>query len=175
VRRLADAERIRTFLRRLGARATEDATAYLAGGATAVLLGWRDTTIDVDITFVPDRDDLLRAVAELKNELQTNVELASPAHFIPLPDGWESRSMFVTREGKLSVYHLDPYSQALSKVERGHEQDLADVAAMLDRGLVEPARALALYDQIEPELYRFPAVDPASFRSAVEETFRARS
>jgi hypothetical protein len=32
------------------------------------------------------------------------------------------------------VHHFDPYSQALSKVERGFEQDLEDVRQMLERG-----------------------------------------
>ena len=39
---------------------------------------------------------------------------------------------------------------------------------MIARGLVEPGRARSLFDQIEPELYRFPAIDPASFRARVE-------
>jgi hypothetical protein len=31
------------------------------------------------------------------------------------------------------------------------------------------------FAQIEPELYRFPAIDPASFREAVDEVFPPRS
>src|SRR6201999_1643214 len=31
---------------------------YLTGGATAVLYGWRESTIDVDIKVVPDNDEL---------------------------------------------------------------------------------------------------------------------
>ena len=49
MRGLADAERLRRFLRELGREAEADAAVYLTGGATAVLLGWRDTTIDADI------------------------------------------------------------------------------------------------------------------------------
>lgn len=85
--------------------------------------------------------------------------------------GWEGRSLFAAREGRLSFYHYDPYSQALGKLERAHEQDLADVRAMTDRGLVDPSRALAFFDQIEPELFRFPAIDPRAFRRRVEQTF----
>lgn len=61
-------------------------------------------------------------------------------------------------------YHFDPYSQALSKIERGFEQDLADVRSMMQSGLVEPSRLRDLYDAIEPELYRYPAIDPSAFR-----------
>jgi len=159
-------------MRALGATARADALVYLTGGATAVLLGWRDTTIDVDIAaVVPESDELLRALPRLKDELHVNVELASPADFIPVPAGWEDRSLFIGREGRLSYYNLDLYSQALAKLERAHTQDLEDVEAMLERGLVEPERALRLYDEIEPLLYRFPAVDAASFRRRVEQAF----
>jgi hypothetical protein len=155
-------------MRALGAAADAETTAYLTGGATAVLYGWRDTTIDVDITLVPENDALLRAIPRLKEELRVNVELASPGDFVPLPDGWEERSPFVAGEGRVTFRHFDPYSQALAKLERGHPRDLADVRAMVEAGLLDPARALALFDQIEPLLYRFPAIDPPSFRRRVE-------
>jgi hypothetical protein len=168
VRQLADQDRIRAFMRALGAAADVDGAVYLTGGATAVLHGWRPTTIDVDLTLVPESDRLLRAIPALKDELRLNVELVSPAHFIPVPAGWEGRSIFVAREGRLSFYHYDPYAQALAKLERGHAQDLDDVRSLVATGLVEPARAMAFLREIEPELYRFPAVDPAAFRQAVE-------
>ena len=44
---------------------------------------------------------------------------------------------------------------------------------MLGRGLVDPQRLRELFAQIEPELYRYPALDPASFRRAVEEALGA--
>jgi hypothetical protein len=59
---------------------------YLTGGSTAVIEGWRATTIDVDLRFEPEQDELLRE----------------------------------------------------------------------------------LYDAIEPELYRYPAIDPPTFRHKVE-------
>jgi hypothetical protein len=52
---------------------------YLTGGATAVLHGWRSSTIDVDLELVPDRDELLRELPGLKEELRVNLELADPA------------------------------------------------------------------------------------------------
>ncbi len=168
MRELADAERIRRFMRALGSAADADGVCYLAGGATAVLLGWRPTTIDVDLELAPEAEELLRALPRLKDELRINVELASPSRFIPLPAGWGERSTFVGREGRLGFYHFDLYCQALSKLERAHRQDVEDVRSMLERKLVEPARVLAYFDEIEPELYRFPAVDPPSFRRRVE-------
>jgi hypothetical protein len=172
VRQHADAERIGRFLRALGDAAEREGLCYLTGGATAVLLGWRPTTLDVDIRLDPDQDAILRAIPPLKDQLQINVELASPGDFIPLPAGWAERSIDVGREGRLLFRHFDLYSQALAKVERGHAQDLEDVATMLGQGLVEPARLRACFDEIESQLYRFPAIDPADFRRALEEAVR---
>lgn len=144
MRRLADQDRIRRFMNALAGRATRQARLYFTGGATAVLVGWRASTIDVDILIVPDDDHLLRALPELKENLEINVELASPAHFIPELPGWEERSLFIAREGQLSFFHYDLYAQALAKIERGHSLDVSDVQVMFRRGLIEPAQLLTL-------------------------------
>ena len=175
MRALADAERIRSFLRELGARARHDLRLYLTGGATAVLHGWRPATLDVDIKLVPDSDEVLRAIPELKESLRINVELASPDDFIPELPGWQDRSPFVSREGRISVHHYDLYSQALAKIERGHAQDLADAEEMVRRGLVDPSELSRLFREIEPRIYRYPALDPASFRRRVEEFVQRRA
>lgn len=169
MRALADAARIQRFMRALGAAADDEATAYLTGGATAVLFGWRETTIDVDLALVPQHDSLLRALQRLKDELQVNVELASPADFIPVAPGWEERSPFVAREGKLTFRHFDPHAQVLAKIERAHVQDLEDVRAMIELGLVNARSALAQFDQIEGDLVRFPAIDARTFRRRAHE------
>lgn len=168
MRRVATAERIRTFLRRLGEAYGGTTTVYLTGGSTAVLLGWRDATIDIDLKLVPEDDAILRAIVGLKEELEINVELASPDQFIPVPSGWESRSPWEQTERGLTIRHFDLAAQALAKLERGHERDLGDVAAMVERGLVEPERLWAQYEEIEPQLFRFPAIDAPSFRRALE-------
>lgn len=175
MRGLADAERLRRFLRELAQAAEGDSAVYLTGGATAVLLGWRDATIDADILIVPEHDSLYRALPRLKEDLHLNVEIASPAHFIPELPGWRERSLPVERIGSVAFFHYDPYSQVLAKIERGHARDLADVQQFLERGLVEPRRLRELFEAIQPRLYRYPAVDPPSFRKRLEDTLRARS
>ena len=175
MRRLAEGARIRRLMQALGAAATAEARVYFTGGATAVLEGWRPTTVDVDLLIVPDRDEILRAVPALKEDLELNIERASPADFIPELPGWEDRSRFIAREGLVSFFHYDFYAQALAKIERGHAQDAADVAAMLERGLIEPGRLRELFDAIEPSLYRYPAIDPKSFRRALEATLAGRA
>ncbi|HEV3459755.1 MAG TPA: DUF6036 family nucleotidyltransferase [Thermoanaerobaculia bacterium] len=162
-----DRERLLRFLRALGAEAESETRLYLTGGATAVLLGWRTSTIDIDVKLEPESDRLLRAIPLLKERLEVNVELASPGDFIPELPGWRERSPFAGREGKLSFHHYDFAAQALSKIERGHAQDLDDVREMLARGLVGRDELLERFTQIEPHLYRYPAIDPTSFRIAV--------
>ena len=156
-------------MRALGARTTTETTCYLTGGASAVLGGWRETTIDVDVLFAPENDELLRAIPELKETLELNVELAFPGDFVPLPAGWQDRSPFVERVGSVTFRNVDFYAQALAKLERGHDRDLSDVAAMLSLELVDPRRLRAHFAEVEPHLYRFPAVDPSAFRSAIEQ------
>ncbi len=171
MRALADRERIQRLLDAFGRVARNDVRIYLVGGGTAVFLGWRATTIDVDLVMRPEDDALLREIPRLKEALEINVELASPLDFIPVPPGWEDRGTFVLQTGRVGVWHFDLYAQALAKVERGHRQDVADVQEMLARGLIERRRALEYFARIEAELFRFPAIDAPSFRRAVEEAF----
>ncbi|MBC7672081.1 MAG: hypothetical protein H7247_06620 [Polaromonas sp.] len=161
-------ERIERLMDRLGRAASVPARVYLVGGTSAVLLGWRLATIDVDLAMRPHDDALLRAIPAAKEELDINVELASPADFIPLPLGWEDRSPLIAKRYLASFYHFDFYSQALAKLERGHGQDAADVRAMQTHGLVALPALRAYFDEIEPQLFRFPAIDPPSFPRAVE-------
>ena len=79
----ADAQRVLDFARELGRLTDLPATMYLTGGATAVLEGWRATTVDIDVRFEPDADELLRLLPALKERLQVNIEFASPPDFIP--------------------------------------------------------------------------------------------
>ena len=121
--------------------------------------------------MIPEQDSLFRAIPKLKESLSVNVELASPADFLPELPGWQERSKFIAREGLLSFYHYDFYSQALSKVERGHEKDMVDVHQMIARDLVIPAKAVELFEAIQSDLHRFPVVDPKSFREKIESVF----
>lgn len=90
MRDAADSERIRALARELGRSVSPGTRMYLTGGATAVLAGWRQSTVDID------------------------------------------------------------------------------VRAMIESGLVEPVRLQELFEGIEADLYRFPAVEPDGLRAAVE-------
>ena len=168
MREQADAERIRRLAAELGRVVPPGTKMYLTGGATAVLEGWRPSTVDVDVRFEPDSDEALRRISALKEELAVNVELASPLDFLPELPGWKERSRFRFREGNLEVFDFDLYSQALSKLERGFELDLEDVRNMVLSARIDPERLGELFQMVESELFRFPAVNPADLRRAVE-------
>ncbi len=169
MRRPVDAERIRRFMSVLGDEVDREGRLYFTGGATAVLLGWRPSTIDVDIKVEPESDRLFRALPRIKDELEINIELAAPDQFIPPVPGWQERSAFIGRQGRLSFYHYDFYAQALSKIQRGHAQDRTDVREMIRRGLIDRDELRRRFEQIEPQLHRYPAIDPDAFRRALEE------
>ena len=151
----------------LGERVRGEGTVYLTGGATALLRGWRNATIDVDIKPDPEPAGLFEAIATLKDELDINVELASPDQFIPAVPGWRERSVFIARHGPISYFHYDPYGQALSKLQRAHERDIADVKSLVREGWVDLDELQVNFARIQPLLLRYPGVDAQSFETAV--------
>lgn len=161
-------ERLQDFIKALAEAARTPGRVYLVGGATSVLLGWRSSTIDIDLKLVPETDEILRSLPAIKERLRINIELASPDDFIPALPGWQERSRFVQQEGKLAFYHYDFYAQALAKIERGHSRDVQDVHNLIDHGLVDSEQLLSLFSQIEAQLHSYPALDAGSFRRAVE-------
>ena len=155
-------------MRLLGLEAHGKGRIYLVGGASAVIVGWRDTTVDVDLKLDPEPPGVFNAIARAKYALNMNLELASPDDFIPALPDWRARSVFVARHGPVDFLHYDFYAQALAKIERGHEQDLSDVEAMSQLKLIEPGRLMHLFEAIEGDLVRYPAIDPSHFRNRVE-------
>ncbi len=162
-------QKLEILMAAMGRRVKSSGRIYLTGGATALLHGWRHMTVDVDLKADPEPAGFFEAIATLKDELAVNIELASPSDFIPELPNWRERSLFIARHGHIDFYHYDPYSQALSKLERGHSRDLTDVEAMLQSGLIGRDLLLQQFQQIEPQLIRYPALDPMSFRTVVEE------
>ena len=161
-------QRLQEFMKMLGDRAAQPARVYLVGGATALLLGWRNSTIDIDLKVVPDSDEIFRLFSEFKERLDVNIEVAAPDDFIPEVPGWQERSAFIAQVGKLTFLHYDFYAQALAKIERGHHSDLSDVHNLIKTNLVDRGKLIDLFSQIENQLFKYPAIDPSSFRRRVE-------
>ena len=167
-------EKLLRFLDKLGASARSSGTCFITGGGSALLLGWRETTIDIDLKFDPEPTGVFEAIPGLKRTLQIHVELAAPSDFLPPLKEWRERSRFIGKYGQLEVYHYDFVSQSLSKLERGHTKDLLDVTEMLRRKLVTPEELLAHLEAIRPEINRYPAVDEESFVRRVKEFLGGR-
>lgn len=160
-------DKIRKLMHELGMKAKGPGKIYLTGGASAVLLGWRKSTVDVDLKLEPEPAGIFDAIRDLKDKLDINIELASPDLFIPPLQGWEDRSQYIANYNKVQFYHFDFYAQALSKIERGHERDLNDVLAMIKLGLINKELIWEYFQKIETDLIRYPGIKPEVFRIKV--------
>jgi hypothetical protein len=140
-----------------------------------LLLGFREQTIDIDLKLDPEPAGAFEAIAVLKNRLDLNVELASPEDFIPRAPDWRERSRPIAAIGLVEFFHYDFSLQAPAKLERGHAQDLDDVTRFVRGGFVTAEELKRRFEQIEPALLRYPAIDPESFETKLEEFLRGQS
>lgn len=168
MRRKVTLEMLNRFMQELGNSARSPGKIYLTGGATALLLGFREQTLDVDLKLDPEPAGVFDAIAVLKDKLDVNVELAAPDDFIPMSEGWQSRSRSIATHGQVEFLHYDFSMQTLAKLERGHVQDVEDVNNFLKRGHVTPAELRVRLAEILPKLSRYPAVDAKQFTRRVE-------
>jgi hypothetical protein len=161
-------EKLERFMTELARRTSGRGTIYFTGGSTALLLGIRDQTIDIDIKVDPEPRGLFEAIAGLKNELDINIELAAPDDFIPTPSDWRNLAVPITTIGGLSFSHYDFVMQALAKIERGFAKDIDDVTALVRRGFVSVDDIRKRFRDIEPNVLRYPGIDSNSFSLKVE-------
>jgi hypothetical protein len=141
---------------------------YLVGGGTAVLEGWRESSIAADL--YAKQDDIFRDVQRIKERLNLNIELARPEDFVPPLEGSETRHVFIDTIGRVSFYHYDPYAQLLSKIVRGFARDLADAKAFVASGMVDPDRFRNLVQGIPESVYsKYPRLSPQAVRAAVDD------
>lgn len=167
MRREIDKSKLQEFMSRFAQAARGPGNVYFTGGATMVLLGIRDQTIDVDIKMDPEPKGAFEAIRSIKDELDINIELASAGDFIPPPPDWRAKSRFIEKIGEVSYFHYDFRTQALSKLERGLERDLTDVSALVKKRLVRKndlLEALATSPVIKN-----PAIDPEVLKKKVDD------
>ena len=142
---------------------------YFAGGSTALLLGIRGQTVDIDIKLDPEPEGAFEAIALLKTSLNVNVELASPDDFIPPCPGWRERSILIDTIGQVKFFHYDLFTQALAKLERGHDQDLSDVSEFIKRGFIKPGDLDREFSKIRTALIRYPAINADQFEQKLKD------
>lgn len=73
-----DPHKIEQLMKALGREARGSGCIYFTGGASALLIGWRSSTVDIDIRLDPEPPGIFQALAKLKQQLDINIELASP-------------------------------------------------------------------------------------------------
>lgn len=163
-----DSQKIEQFMKALGKEARSSGCIYFTGGVSALLIGWRNSTVDIDIRLDPEPLGIFQAIAKLKQELDVNIELASPQDFLPPLPGWRDRSVLIAKHGEVSFYHYDFTAQALAKLSRGYNRDIDDVRAMYEQKLFTLAKLRDCLIAIAPDLIRFPALNPDILKSRVE-------
>lgn len=65
-----DQKKIEQLMQALGREAHGSGCIYFTGGASALLIGWRSSTVDVDIRLDPEPPGIFQAIAKLKQEFQ---------------------------------------------------------------------------------------------------------
>jgi hypothetical protein len=119
---------IQSVLENLGRRVPPSSRLVLVGGGALALLGSPRPTVDID--FVGDDiqpNELHQSILQIARELKIHVEPVPLDRFIPLPEGSEERKIRIGQFGNLEVFVADPYSIALSKLDRGFDTDLDDI------------------------------------------------
>lgn len=164
------------------AKATVDKPArlYLVSRTSHLAEGWRDRVPALELAGDSHRPELGDVVREAGRALGVRVVWQSPADVIPLPAGWEERSLGtealaeVARPAKigeggtgngLELRHFDPYSVVLRLIARGDEPDYVAALEYVLHGWVEPARLEGLLAEVVPRMTNQTlAQDPAEFR-----------
>jgi hypothetical protein len=133
-----ESDQICSFLEALGERYLFPAQLYLLGGSALCLLGSPRPTLDID--YMGDdlnKDDLQKLMEQIAHEMGLEVEAVAIDHFVPITSDGLKRSLHFGTYGKIETFILDPYSIALSKIDRGFDTDLDDVVFLIRRGLVD--------------------------------------
>lgn len=162
-----DKTAIESFLQQLGRTFRKPGRLYLVGGAALVHAGVRPGfTQDIVIKVGgANEGELIVAIQRLIQQMQINVEFASPADFIPLPTQWGMHAKYVGRYGGVDVFYFDFYSIALSKIEQGNSRDIADVKLLIQQGIINLNELDAAYQEVLAQLGqgRYPRITPQRF------------
>jgi hypothetical protein len=158
---------IEKFLNALGKVFRKPGRLYLAGGAALVHMGLRPgSTLDIDVVIeTTAEDEMVKAIRQLVEQMQLNIEFSSPGDFIPLPSQWMAHAKYIGRYGSLDVFYFDFYSLALSKISRGSDRDLVDVKLLVQQKVITMEELDAAYQEVLPRMGKRPYInlDPQKF------------
>lgn len=152
---------IEKFLNALGKAYRKAGRLYLAGGAALVHMGLRaGSTLDIDVVIeAADEDEMITAIRRLVEQMQINIEFASPADFIPIPSQWAAHAKYIGRYGKIGAFYFDLYSLALSKIARSSDRDLVDVKLLVQQKLITLDELDAAYQEVLPRMGKRPYIN----------------
>jgi hypothetical protein len=162
---------LQRFFATVGARLTQPASIHILGGSALVLLGRSRRTLDLDFagSDLPsgERGELRERLEQGAAEMKVAIEPIPFEQFVPLPSDAATRHRYVGQFGKLTVYVFDPYSIALSKVERGFKTDIDDVVFMLRHRIIALSALETCVNAAIPRAREFD-IDPDRMRTHLE-------
>ena len=132
-----DNAELQNILQNLGSRVPPSSKLILVGGSALTLLGSPRLTVDIDFwgdDVHPSK--LHRSIMQIAKEMHVHVEPVPLERFIPLPEGSEGRQVRIGQYGNLDIYAADPYSIALSKLDRGFETDIDDIVFLIRQNFI---------------------------------------
>jgi hypothetical protein len=130
-------DHIHAFLNEVGSRYPKQATLTLLGGSALCLLGSERPTLDID--YVGDdlrKNELQQLIDRIADELHIVIDAVPIEQFVPVPDGAAQRQVLIGQFGQITAYVLDPYTIALSKLDRGFDTDIDDILFLIRRNLI---------------------------------------
>jgi hypothetical protein len=151
-----DNSEIFSVLQKAGERVPPGSQLFLVGGSALALLGSPRLTIDID--FIGDDihpSHLHRTIMQIAREMQIHVEPVPLERFIPLPKDSDKRSIRIGQYGNLEVFVADPYSIALSKLDRGLDTDFDDLVFLVQNGYVHMAEFERILKEALPQARKF--------------------
>ncbi len=143
---------------------------YLVSRTSHLAEGWCDRVPAFELAGDRGSTELGDAAREAARALGIHLVWESPADVIPLPVGFEERSLpaMIGQSGAgnaLEIRHFDPYSVVLRLIARGDEPDYVAALEYVLHKWVEPARLEGLLSEVVPRMTNQTlAQDPAEFR-----------
>lgn len=147
---------IKSILQNIGERVPAGSELILVGGSALALLGNARPTIDIDFVGDDVRPNTLhQSILRMAEELGVYADPVPLERFIPLPKDSDQRSIRIGQFGNLEIYVADPYSIALSKVDRGADTDYDDLLFLVEKGHVEMSKLEAILAEALPHAREF--------------------
>jgi hypothetical protein len=151
-----DNAEIQSVLQTMGTRVPPASRLVLVGGSALSLLGSPRPTIDID--FIGDDihpEPLHQIILQIAEELDIDAEPVPLDKFVPLLQGNEERVIRIGQYGNLEIFIADPYSIALSKVDRGADTDYDDLVFLVQHHHVDMDRFERIVQEALPHARQF--------------------